>query len=120
VNWRTAAARRVAGRLERAPGSGDVRILLGHRPDAVLDLRERTRVDLVVAGHTHGGQVVVPGFGPPITKSGVPRDVAAGGLHELSGRRVYVSRGIGVEHGSHAPHLRINCPPELTLLRLRG
>ncbi|HEX8646718.1 MAG TPA: metallophosphoesterase [Thermoleophilaceae bacterium] len=121
VNWRTREARRVYGRLEREPERGDVRIVLAHRPDAALELRRRTRVDLVVAGHTHGGQVVVPGFGPPITKSSVPREVAAGGLHRLGGdRRVYVSRGVGVEHGSHAPHLRLFSPPELTLLRLRG
>jgi predicted MPP superfamily phosphohydrolase len=121
VNWRTAKARRVYAALEREPARGDVRLLLAHRPDAVRELRRGTRVDLVVAGHTHGGQVVVPGFGPPITKSWVPRRVAAGGLHELPGRRrVYVSRGIGVEHAAHAPHLRVLCPPELTLLRLRG
>lgn len=118
--WRTPGARGVYRELQRKPGRADVRILLAHHPDAVLELREDTRVDLVVSGHTHGGQVVVPGYGPPVTKTGVPREVAAGGLHELDGRRVYVSRGIGMEHGSHAPHLRINCPPELTLLRLRG
>ena len=121
VNWRTREARRVYRRLERAPGGGDVRIVLAHRPDAVRELRHGTRVDLVVAGHTHGGQVVVPGFGPPITQSWVPRRVAAGGLHELEGRRrIYVSRGVGLEHASNAPHLRVLCPPELTLLRLRG
>jgi uncharacterized protein len=58
------AARAVARRLERTPGAGDVRILLAHRPDAVLGLARDTRVDLTVAGHTHGGQVQVPLFGP--------------------------------------------------------
>lgn len=121
VNWRTPGARAVYRRLERAPGRGDVRILLAHRPDTALMLPEHPRTDLVVAGHTHGGQVVVPGFGPPIVKTGVPRAVAAGGLHELPGaRRIYVSRGVGMEHASNAPHLRVLCPPELTLLTLRG
>jgi len=49
--------------------------------------------------------------------SSVPRAVAAGGLHDLEGRRVYVSRGIGWEHG-WAPRVRFSCPPEVSLLTL--
>jgi len=74
-----------------------------------------TGVDLLIAGHTHGGQVVVPGFGPPLTLTSVPREVAAGGLRELDGRRLYVSRGVGMERG-WAPPLRLFCAPEVTLL----
>lgn len=46
-------------RLQRAPGRGDVRLLLAHRPDAALLLPPQPRTDLVVAGHTHGGQVAL-------------------------------------------------------------
>ena len=73
-----------------------------------------------MAGHTHGGQVQIPGFGPPITQTGVPREVGAGGLHTMDGARVYVSRGVGVEHAANAPRVRLFCPPELSLLTLRG
>lgn len=96
----------------------DVKILLAHYPDVIFATRASDGIDLIVAGHTHGGQVVIPGFGPPMTLSGVPRSIAAGGLHSLDGRRIYVSRGIGMERG-HAPPVRFFCPPELSVLTLR-
>jgi uncharacterized protein len=114
----SAPARRAARGLERAPGSGDVRILLAHRPDSVFLLEPRSRVDLVVAGHTHGGQLQVPLYGPPSIASRVPRDVGAGGLHRLDGRSIYVSRGVGVERGQ-APRLRLGAPPEVAVVTLR-
>lgn len=104
--------------LEDLPGTADIRILLSHFPDSALELRHGTRVDLTIAGHTHGGQIVVPFFGPPVTLTQVPRNVAAGGLHDLDGRRIYVSRGVGVER-DQAPRIRFLCPPEVTLLTLR-
>ncbi len=114
----SAGASGAARSLEGAPGSRDVRILLAHRPDSVFLLRPRSRVDLVVAGHTHGGQVQVPLYGPPTIASRVPREVGAGGLHTLEGRRVYVSRGVGVERGQ-APRLRLGAPPEVSIVTLR-
>lgn len=96
----------------------DLRLLLAHKPDAVFAMQPDSPIDLLLAGHTHGGQVVVPFFGPPITLTAVPRAVAAGGLHELQGRRLYVSRGIGLERGP-APALRFGAPPELTILDVR-
>jgi predicted MPP superfamily phosphohydrolase len=117
MEYRSAAANAAARELEALAGQDDVRILLAHYPDAYRLLPSPARTDLVIAGHTHGGQVQVPWFGPPITLSGVPRAVAAGGLHELDGRRIYVSRGLGVERG-WAPRVRFNCPPEITLLEL--
>lgn len=115
----TPAAQRIVAELESAPGGDDLRILVSHLPDHVFSMTAHSRIDLLVAGHTHGGQVQLPGFGPPITFSTVPRRVGAGGLHELDGRRVYVSRGIGVERGM-APRIRFLCPPEITLLTLTG
>lgn len=118
VNYRSPKAERVAGALERTPEDRDVRILMAHRPDAVYRLRPRSRVDLTVAGHTHGGQFQLPFLGAPKTASHVPRAVGSGGLHALSGRTIYVSRGLGMERGQ-APSLRLGAPPEVSLLTLR-
>lgn len=97
----------------------ELRLLIAHFPDAVLWRSAPPGTDLTIAGHTHGGQVQLPFFGPPITLSSVPRDAAAGGLHTVSNRRLYVSRGVGLERGS-APRLRFLCPPEVSLLTLRA
>jgi len=109
----------VARDLESMPGDADVRIIMSHAPDTVLHLNGRPRVDLIVAGHTHGGQIVVPGFGPPITLSSVPREIAAGGLHTHGGRAIYVSRGVGLER-RQAPRVRLLCPPEVSVLTLQS
>ena len=119
LDYTSVAARRLVERLETEEGGDDVRILCAHRPDAALGLKPSSRIDLVVAGHTHGGQIVVPGFGPPMTLSGVPRAVAAGGLHRIEKNPIYVSRGVGCERGQ-APRVRFLCPPEVSLLRLGG
>lgn len=118
LNSQSREAAEAVRELESADGS-DVRIVTAHYPDAVYQQRSGSRIDLLVAGHTHGGQVVIPGFGPPITLTSVPRWVAAGGLHELDGRRLYVSRGLGLERGQ-APRIRFFCPPEITLLTLQS
>jgi uncharacterized protein len=111
-------AGRTLSRLERQAGHEDVRIALAHRPDAVRRLSSHTRVDLLVAGHTHGGQVQLPVVGPLTIASKVPREVGAGGLHELDGRWIYVSRGVGAERGQ-APRLRLGAVPEVSLITMR-
>ncbi len=117
VDFASPAARRVEQELEARPGADDIRLLLTHRPDAVLDLRANSRVDLVAAGHTHGGQISIPFFGPVLTLTGVPRAVAAGGLHALDGRRVYVSKGIGLER-DQAPQVRFDVVPTIGVIDL--
>lgn len=117
LDYAAVDARRIIDRLEGEPGDADVRILVSHLPDSVLALRPSSRVDLVVAGHTHGGQVQLPLFGPPITLSQVPRSVAAGGLHRHEGNAVYVSRGVGMER-HYAPRIRFLCPPEISVLHV--
>jgi len=102
--------------------TGDVRddspsdlfeIVLGHYPDFALS---GVRGDLLVAGHTHGGQVQLPGWGPLLTFSRVPRAWAAGGLFPIPGNRtLVVSRGIGMER-AEAPRLRFLCRPEVVII----
>ena len=87
-------------------------VVFGHGPDFALGAVE---ADLLVAGHTHGGQVRVPGFGPPMTLSKVPRAWAAGLTQLPSGAALLVSRGIGMERGG-APRVRFLCPPEVVVI----
>jgi uncharacterized protein len=100
------------GELLGAAPRADVRVVISHAPDFVDALPEP--VDLVLAGHTHGGQVVLPFFGPPHTASRLPR-LYAGGLHDYAGTPLHVSRGVGMERG-FAPPLRFLCPPEICVL----
>lgn len=119
LNPNSAGAVGVRRDLDGRAEDGAVRILLAHRPDTVLGLPDNSRVDLTVAGHTHGGQVVVPGFGPLVTLSAVPRAVARGGLHAVRGNRIYVSTGVGLERGQ-APQVRLFARPSIGILDLTG
>ncbi len=89
-------------------------VVLGHAPDYALG---RIEADLLVAGHTHGGQVRLPWIGPLLTLSAVPRDWAAGMTDLPNGAKLLVSRGIGMERGS-APPVRFFCRPELVVVDL--
>jgi uncharacterized protein len=94
-------------------------IVLGHAPDFALSVGAEDPPLLCVAGHTHGGQVQLPFFGPLVTLSRVPRAVAAGGLFPLGAGWLLVSRGVGMERG-YAPRVRFLCRPELVVLELAG
>ena len=65
-----------------------------------------------LSGHTHGGQVRLPGIGPLSLPSGGRRHVI--GLTHAAGMPIYTSRGVGV----YRPPVRLNCPPEVTLITL--
>jgi uncharacterized protein len=92
-------------------------VVAGHSPDFVQALPESVQVDLALAGHTHGGQVVLPFFGPPMTLSRLPRRYAAD-LHDFRGIPLHVTRGVGLERSS-APQIRFLCSPEVCVLDLR-
>lgn len=94
----------------------DFTILIGHAPDYVLGI-PNLPIDLCLAGHTHGGQIRIPFYGPLLTLSKIPRELARG-LHTVGATRLNVSAGIGCEHAEGIPNIRVNCPPEMTLIEL--
>lgn len=86
---------------------------LAHAPDVVSEW-VLNGFDLVVAGHTHAGQVRLPGLGALVTNSSLP-SALAGGLHRIGNGWLHVSPGLGT--GKFAP-VRFNCRPEATLLEI--
>lgn len=96
--------------LER-PGDG-LHVVFGHRPAFALG---EIDADLLLAGHTHGGQVQIPGWGPLLTLSAVPRSWASGRTELPSGATLLVSRGVGMERAA-APRIRFWCRPEVMIV----
>jgi predicted MPP superfamily phosphohydrolase len=90
-------------------------IVMGHRPDYLTRLTNQP-IDLCLAGHTHGGQVRLPWIGALATSSNAPREWSRG-FREVGRTRLNVSAGIGASHNKGLPSIRINCPPEMTLIR---
>jgi uncharacterized protein len=102
----------VAGRADPA---ADVHLGVTHTPEPlVLDAMATDGFDLLLAGHTHGGQVCVPGFGALVTNCGLPRSMAKG-LHRWGDSWLHVSAGLGTH--PTAP-VRFACRPEASLLTL--
>ncbi|MEO7167570.1 MAG: metallophosphoesterase [Chthoniobacterales bacterium] len=87
------------------------RLLLIHYPTQADRLAGR-RYDLILAGHSHGGQVRLPFYGAPVLPYGVGRYQK--GLYESLGGPLYVNVGIG----TYMFPVRFNCRPELTVVRL--
>lgn len=117
LDYESRSAIAVRRSLQAAPEDAAITILLSHRPDTALYLPPDSRVDLTVAGHTHGGQIVVPFLGPIVTMSDVPRDIARGGVGSIDGNRIYVSPGVGLER-AHAPQVRFGNRPAVAILTL--
>lgn len=112
------------------------RIVLSHNPDTAAILKQ-WRVDLQLSGHTHGGQVMLPGIGPAISmykklRRSLPKTLRrwlpfmqkdfakvvrhwqwAQGFHMVGKNQMYVNRGLG----TYFPG-RLFCPPEVTLITL--
>ncbi|MGH2730683.1 MAG: metallophosphoesterase [Actinomycetota bacterium] len=86
---------------------------LTHAPDIVSEFL-LAGFELVLAGHTHGGQLRLP-FGAPVTNCSLP-SALAGGLHRIGDGWLHVSPGLGTSR--FAP-VRLGSRPEATLLRLR-
>lgn len=98
----------------RSIRDNDSYILLQHNPDVVLHPKAFGRSPaLLLSGHTHGGQVNIPGIGPPIVPTVLGSRYAAG-LFDFDGVKLYVNRGLG----AITPPVRFNCPPEVAVITL--
>jgi predicted MPP superfamily phosphohydrolase len=86
-------------------------ICLWHEPDRAEESAPYGAF-LQLSGHTHGGQVRVPGIGPIATPELGKRFVR--GRYQIGDMELYVSSGLGI----YRPPVRFNCPPELTVIRL--
>jgi uncharacterized protein len=91
--------------------AGAACVVASHKPSPIP--RMPATVDLTLCGHTHGGQVRLPGIGPLLVDEPDSRRFSAGWF-EAPGL-AYVSRGLGV---ARLP-IRVNCPAELTIVTLR-
>lgn len=104
--------REIAGPADR---SADVRVALTHSPEPrVLDDFTDDGYQLILAGHTHGGQVRLPYYGALVTNCGIDR-MRCRGLSQWNDAWLNVSAGLGTS--PYAP-VRFACPPEATLLTL--
>lgn len=96
-----------------APGTPT--ILMSHNPDVILDPASR-EADLIVAGHTHGGQIRLPWYGPLASlPTHLSRKFDQGIFRLGSGTTLAITRGIG-ESG---PRARLFAPPEIMLIQTR-
>jgi predicted MPP superfamily phosphohydrolase len=105
-------------RMVEAPADPayDVHVGLVHAPEPrVLDRYAAQGFELLLCGHTHGGQLRVPGIGALVTNCGIDR-ARARGLHRYGGSWLHVSAGLGTS--PYAP-VRFACRPEASLLTLR-
>lgn len=113
------------------------RIVLSHNPDSA-EVLKKWRVDLQLSGHTHGGQVVIPGYGPAARhydkfRRKIPKIVIkyvpflktcvnvvkhwewSEGWHQIGRNQLYVNRGLGTY-----PPGRLFCPPEVSVIVLQS
>lgn len=103
----------IAGAARHVPPDA-VSILLSHTPE-VYARAAHAGFNLMLCGHTHGGQICLPGGFPVLTDADCPRRYARG-RWQYEGLHGYTSPG----SGSSIVDLRLNCPPEVTLHRLRA
>ena len=107
IRFWTRSASEVAGVLK---GTGGTTILLAHDPRRLAEAASLD-VQLVLSGHTHGGQVIVPGIGAVAGR----KFPVLSGYAMRENTALFVSRGVGTVY---VP-IRINCPPDVAVLTLR-
>lgn len=95
-------------------GPNERAIVLCHEPDVFVHASLHPKTALQLSGHTHGGQVILPGIGSPL----LPRlgKLFVNGHHRRNDTDLYVNRGIGTGH----LHVRFGATPEITLMTVRN
>ncbi len=99
------------GSLEGVPRDAPT-VLLSHNPD-IVEAAAAGRADLILAGHTHGGQIVLPLIGPTYTQTEQLSRGEASGYSRRGKTQVYVHRGLG-----EGVPVRFGAPPHVTFIRL--
>ena len=99
--------------LRKLPSSGPA-ILLAHEPDFADETAATGRFSLQLSGHSHGGQMIIPGIGTPFRGSKFRKYPL--GEYQVGEMVQYTNRGLG----TNVFWIRINCPPEITILRLQS
>lgn len=89
-------------------------ILLVHEPDFADTSAATGKFDLQISGHTHGGQIVIPFYGPPVLPESGRKYPS--GLYRVGNMFQYTNRGVGTDTVS----VRLNCPPEVTIFVLES
>ena len=87
-------------------------VLLSHNPD-IVEAATAGRADLILSGHTHGGQIVLPLVGPTYTQTEQLSRGEASGYWRRGRTQVYVHRGLG-----EGVPVRFGAPPHVTFVRL--
>ncbi|HEY9756509.1 MAG TPA: metallophosphoesterase [Oculatellaceae cyanobacterium] len=103
-------------RLLKKLNPNDFNIFLYHFPSEIVSISQYP-VDLMLAGHTHGGQVCVPFYGAVITHSKTSKKYERG-LYKLEDTWLYVNRGIGMD-GGPTPRIRFLARPEVTVIDIK-
>lgn len=98
--------------LRRVP-TDEATILLAHEPDFADDVASQFPIDLQLSGHSHGGQVRLPLL-PPLYLPALAQKYVLGTYH-IGPLTLYTNAGLGTV----GVPVRLNCPPEITLLTLR-
>jgi uncharacterized protein len=91
-------------------GASTSAILLAHNPSRLIEAAALA-VPLVISGHTHGGQIVLPGLGPVAAR----KFPVVSGPGKRENTAIFVSRGVGTVY---VP-IRLNCPPEVAVLTVQ-
>lgn len=89
-------------------------ILMVHEPDFADTSAAVGKFDLQISGHSHGGQIVLPLYGPPVLPLSGRKYPS--GLYKVGDMLQYTNRGVGTDRMA----IRINCPPEITLFILES